>query len=150
MRRITNFMAVICSVISLCFGTTTTQAADYSENDVLLLARVINAEAGPACSIEHNQLVGCVVMNRVHDPRFPNTISGVVYQRGQYACVGTKNFNAYPSQVALNAARYVLSGKAYCPKDVVFQAEFRQGKGVYKVCKVNTKWYSSTTYFCYG
>jgi hypothetical protein len=146
MNKIKMFICVLCTIFT-CFSTVSVQA--YTESDVMLLARIINAEAGEGCQIEHNQLVGCVVMNRVNDPRFPNTIKGVVYQRGQYTCVNSKKFNQYPPQISIDAARYVLSGKAYCPKNVVYQSESVQGK-IYKKFYVNTGWYSSTTYFCYG
>lgn len=146
MHKIKVFICALCVMLS-CFGTITVHA--HTENDVMLLARVINAEAGEGCEIEHNQLVGCVVINRVNDPRFPNTIKEVIYQKGQYACINNKKFNQYPSQIAINAARYVLSGKAYCPKNVIYQSEAVQGK-VYKKFYVNTGWYSSTTYFCFG
>lgn len=146
MIKIKMMLCILC-ILTICFGAVTVQA--YTENDVMLLARVINAEAGEGCEIEHNQLVGCVVMNRVNDPRFPNTINGVVYQNGQYACINSSKFYQQPPQIAINAARYVLSGKAYCPKNVIYQSEAIQG-AVYKKFYVNTGWYSSTTYFCYG
>ncbi len=86
MRKINLFICVILTLMPLCFGTTPTYASDLNP-DTLLLAKLINAEAGEGCSIEHNQLVGCVVMNRVKDSRFPNTISEVIYQKNQYSSV---------------------------------------------------------------
>ena len=141
-------VSIILSVV-LVFSFNTFQKPAYAAEDLMLLARIINAEAGEGCEIEHNQLVGCVVMNRVHSKDFPNTIKEVVYQRGQYSSVGNSRFNAYPSKVALDAAKYVLDGKAYCPSNVVFQANFKQGHGVYKTFHTKTPWFSSTTYFCY-
>ncbi len=124
------------------------QAEEYND-DVMLLARVINAEAGTECEIEHNQLVGCVVMNRVADERFPDTIEGVVYQKGQYGCIYSKKFYEYPSQIAIDAAEYVLSGKAYCPENVIFQSQSIQGK-IYKSFYADFGSYGTTTYFCYS
>ena len=79
-----KFICVLLTLMPLCLGTTNTYAIDQ---DTLLLAKLINAEAGEGCSIEHNQLVGCVVMNRVKDTRFPNTISEVIYQKNQYSSI---------------------------------------------------------------
>jgi len=52
----------------------------YTQSDVDLLARLITAEAG---SQPYNAKVsvGAVVINRVKNPLYPNTISGVIYER---------------------------------------------------------------------
>lgn len=145
-----SLIATAVMSMMMVFTTSVQPVSAYTNDELMLLARVINAEAGEGCSIEHNQLVGCVVMNRVKSKAFPNTIAGVVYQRGQYSCVGNSRFNAQPSTIAMNAAKYVLDGKAYCPSDVVYQANFPQGSGVYKKFYVHTGYFSSTTYFCRG
>ena len=115
-----------------------------NENDVVLLARVIHAEATqqPNLRVMDRQYVGAVVMNRVRHPRFPNTLQGVIYARGQYACVGNYWFNQYPSQECLDIARQLLEGETFgVPSNVVFQAQFRQGKGIWKQVGVH--------YYCY-
>ena len=123
----------------------------YTTNDLIFLARIINTEANDACDDEHKQLVGAVVMNRVRDTRFPDTIWDVAYQKGQYACVNSSKFwNEYPSERSIQAAKNVLDRKFYCPNNVIFQSESVQGTGIYKVKPVKTPWYSSMTYFCYG
>lgn len=120
----------------------------YSEEDLRILANVIHYEAGN-CPDRHQQLVAQVVLNRVKDNRFPNTVKGVVQQPGQYAAWYV---TATPkvSQRCYNNAKAALEGKVNCPANVVFQAQFRQGTGVYETSYVNTGWWSSTTYFCYG
>ncbi len=57
------------------------------ESDSTLLAAIIQCEAGSE-SYTGKVAVGAVVMNRVRSSRFPNTISGVIYQRGQFSPVG--------------------------------------------------------------
>lgn len=57
-----------------------------SDSDVLLLAALIQAEADNQGSTGR-LAVGSVVMNRVASSSFPNTISGVIYQSGQFAPV---------------------------------------------------------------
>lgn len=119
----------------------------YTDEELDIMSRVIYAEAGSDwISDEQQQLVGMVVMNRVKDSRFPNTIKEVVFQKGQYACTWDGNFNKTPNKRAIENAKCVLEGKVECPENVIFQAEFKQGKGVYKVFK--SKY--STTYFCFG
>ncbi len=56
---------------------------DASEDDVALLAALIYCEAGGE-SREGKVAVGAVVVNRVKSSSYPNTISGVIYQSGQF------------------------------------------------------------------
>ena len=59
---------------------------NYTEEDLYLLAHIINAEAGGATYVSDACVfgVGSVVLNRVKDPRFPNSIKEVLWQQGQY------------------------------------------------------------------
>ena len=51
-----------------------------------LLAMLVRAEAGDQ-SAEGKQAVAGVVLNRVDDPRFPNTITEVIYAPKQFSVV---------------------------------------------------------------
>ena len=118
-------------------------------DDLLLLSKIVYAEAGSNwLTEEHRQLVASVVLNRAKSPEFPNTISGVIYQKGQYAPVGTSYFkNIIPSrQVAYSALKVLVHG-SIAPSSVVFQANFKQGSGVYKAIRDSKL---GTTYFCYS
>ena len=121
---------------------TTSNSTSWS--DLELLARIINAEAG-GCTDEHQLLVGNVVLNRVADSRFPDSIYEVIYQKGQYSPTWNGAINKTPTQQAYKNAQRLLDGERFCPSNVVFQANFKQGKGVYKT--ISTSY--STTYFCY-
>lgn len=59
------------------------QAEQQKASDVKLLAALIFCEAGNQC-YEGKVAVGAVVLNRIESRRFPNTLQGVVYQRGQF------------------------------------------------------------------
>lgn len=61
-------------------------------DDVALLARVINAEARGE-PYQGQVAVGAVIMNRVESAEFPNTIAGVVYQKGQFSSVTDGQIN---------------------------------------------------------
>lgn len=54
-----------------------------SVDDRTLLAAIIYCEAGGE-PYQGKVAVGAVVLNRVRSSRFPNTISGVIYQKGQF------------------------------------------------------------------
>lgn len=60
----------------------------FTEDDRYLLANLIYCEAGGE-PYEGQVAVGAVVINRVLSSVFPNTLSGVVYQRKQFEPVST-------------------------------------------------------------
>ena len=59
---------------------------------VELLARLINGEARGE-PYEGQVAVGAVILNRVKSPEFPNTIAGVIFQKGQFSCVTDGQFD---------------------------------------------------------
>ena len=81
-----------------------------SDSEVELLARLMQAEA-LGNDQEGMAAVGYVVLHRMRDPGFPDTMEEVIYASGQFAGVGTDNFNREPSTLALNTARLVLTEK---------------------------------------
>ena len=107
-----------------------------TEEELEMMALVIYQEAGgDACSDETRIMVGNVVMNRVADSRFPNTIEEVLLQKAQYGrlhwtgLVWPERAKNEPKAVerAYKCAEMVLNGEKLLPDDVCFQAEFRQG-----------------------
>lgn len=60
----------------------------FEEGDRYLLANLIYCEAGGE-PYEGQVAVGAVVMNRVLSSRFPDTVSGVIYQRRQFSPVAS-------------------------------------------------------------
>ena len=60
----------------------------FAEGDRYLLANLIYCEAGGEPYVGQVG-VGSVVMNRVLSSVFPNTITGVIYQSGQFAPVAS-------------------------------------------------------------
>ena len=109
-------------------------------NDVNLLARLIYAEAA-ANNILDKQYVGAVVMNRLRSGLWGNTLKSVIYAKGQYACTWQgKKFNSNPPEDCISIAQALLQGETYgVPENVIFQAQFKQGSGVWK--KVGSHYY---------
>ena len=68
-------------------------AASSHKSDVQLMARAINGEARGE-PYEGQVAVGAVILNRVKDSRFPNSISGVIYQSGAFTAVADGQINA--------------------------------------------------------
>ena len=86
---------------------------NYADQDLVLLAGIIQAEAGNQ-PYEGKIAVGSVVMNRVDDPRFPNTISGVIYSPHQFTPAGSGRLAVIlaegPTAECMQAAQDVLNG----------------------------------------
>lgn len=68
-------------------------AVSSHTSDVQLMARAINGEARGE-PYEGQVAVGAVILNRVKDSRFPNSISGVIYQSGAFTAVADGQINA--------------------------------------------------------
>ena len=67
-------------------------AATSHTSDIQLMARAINGEARGE-PYEGQVAVGAVILNRVKDSRFPNSISGVIYQSGAFTAVADGQIN---------------------------------------------------------
>lgn len=96
-------------------GTTTSRSSirSYSNNDLLWLARIIEAEAG-AESYKGKVAVGSVILNRVISKEFPNTIYGVIFEYygsiPQFSPVAEGTIYNTPSQESMKAAKDALNG----------------------------------------
>ncbi|MEE1251288.1 MAG: cell wall hydrolase [Lachnospiraceae bacterium] len=84
------------------------------EGDLSLLAALIYCEAGGE-SYEGQLAVGSVVINRVRSAYYPNSISGVIYQSGQFSPVASGRLatvlgSGLTSASCMQAAQEVLNG----------------------------------------
>ena len=80
-----------------------------NNNDLNLLAHLIYAEARGE-PYKGQVAVGAVVLNRVKSSSFPNSVAGVIYQRGAFSVVDDGQINLSPNTTAINAARDALNG----------------------------------------
>ena len=80
-----------------------------SQYEVNLLARLVEAEANGE-HLSGKIAVAAVVMNRVKSNSFPNTISNVIYQPGQFDPVTNGSINNQPNSESYTAAREALNG----------------------------------------
>lgn len=115
-------------------------ALEPDPDDLEYLACVIYCEAGAdSISDETRRMVGDVVLNRVDDSRFPNTIEDVLLQKSQYGRFHWTGI-VWPSRSdsdaekhavdrAYRIARELLTGthSALYGQGYIWQAEFRQG-----------------------
>ena len=92
-------------------GITSSSSSSSSSNNssnVNLLARVVYGEARGE-PYTGQVAVAAVVLNRVKSSKFPNTISGVVYQNGAFDAVADGQINMTPDATAKKAAQDALN-----------------------------------------
>ena len=89
--------------------SSSTTSSGYSDADITLLARLIYGEARGE-SYVGQVAVGAVVLNRIKSASFPNTMSGVIYQRYAFTAVDDGQINLTPNATARKAALDALNG----------------------------------------
>ena len=93
-------------------GTTNNSGSSANKSDLDLLAAIIQCEAYQ--NYDSLLAVATVIMNRVYDSRFPNSISGVVYATGQFepAFSGRLEYvlNAGPTSLSYQVAQDAING----------------------------------------
>lgn len=113
------------------------------------VSRLVQVESGN-CPAEEQWFTAAVPENRVMSSAFPDTLYDVIHQKNsegiyQYSTVASGAFDrAIPSDVVKKNVAYYLRGyvEIDIPRNVVFQARFTQGDGIWKAM-------DSGQYFCY-
>lgn len=100
---------IVGPATAAAMGITLEGGANADTGSVWLLARVIYGEARGE-PYKGQVAIGAVVLNRVRSASFPNTIAGVIYQRGAFDAVSDGQINLSPDQSAVRAARDALNG----------------------------------------
>lgn len=90
-------------------GTQSGGSSDYTSSDLYMLAKCIYAEARGE-TYTGQVAVGAVILNRVASASFPNTISGVIYQKGAFTAVSDGQIKLEPDKTAMNAAQDAMNG----------------------------------------
>lgn len=125
-KKVVVLLLAVSMLLGLAPGGTPAEAAkkNYTNRDVKLLASIIFCEAGNQ-SYAGKLAVGCVVMNRKRSKSFPNTVEGVIRQKGQFGPVASGKFKkelkrykkgAYKKgarKKCVKAAKEALQGKSY-------------------------------------
>lgn len=126
--------------------------SSYTEEELNILALIIYQEAGADYVCDDTRLkVGNVFLNRVESPLFPNTFEEVATAKRQYGTLYWTGIEwpersycpeeRHAVRRAFDIAEELLRGKRVLPENVIWQAEFTQGDGIY--C------YQDNIYFCY-
>lgn len=104
-------LIVTFTVISIITAKNVKASNSGNTSDIQLLARAINGEARGE-PYEGQVAIGAVILNRVKDSRFPNTIAGVIYQSGAFTAVTDGQINDPISEgsTVVKAARDAMNG----------------------------------------
>ena len=97
------------AALGLRLSSTVSSATKPASGDVYLLAQCIYSESRGE-PYKGQVAVGAVVLNRVKSSAFPNSISGVIYQKGAFSAVDDGQINLTPNDSALKAAKDAMNG----------------------------------------
>lgn len=75
----------------------------FTEEDVIMMARTIDAEAGAVYPLSRRAAVGWTILNRLDNGRWgPTTIAGIISQPGQFAYYANHGYSELNYQIALD------------------------------------------------
>ena len=100
-------MGISLSGTTSSSGSTT--AGNISNSDLYLMSCCIYGEARGE-SYTGKVAVAAVILNRVKNSAFPNSISGVIYQKGAFTCVDDGQINLGTNDECTRAAQDALNG----------------------------------------
>lgn len=84
-------------------------SSTQTNSDLYLLAKLIHSEARGEPYVGQ-VAVGAVVLNRVKDPGFPNTLEGVIYQPWAFTALHDGQFSLEPNSTSYQAAQDAFNG----------------------------------------
>lgn len=105
-----KFKAIVLAIVMALMMVIPIQAATISDSDANILCKIAMAEAEDQ-GVKGMALVMNVVMNRVNSKAWPNTVEGVVFQKGQFTPVSNgRYYKMTPSAASKEALQWVRNG----------------------------------------
>lgn len=93
-------LAIPLGVTCHSFNAYADGSCEVNLEEIDMIAKIVESEAGNQ-DLLGRRLVAAVVMNRVDDPRFPNTVYEVITQPGQFAVMRNGMYAAaMPSEMS--------------------------------------------------
>ncbi|GAB6181569.1 hypothetical protein JCM14036_28880 [Desulfotomaculum defluvii] len=83
---------------------------NVDRDELALMASIIEAEAANE-PYDGKVAVGAVILNRVENSEFPNTLSDVIYQESAFESVANNHYKRPFSDASLEAAQAALAGQ---------------------------------------
>ena len=97
------------AALGMSSSSTVSTSSSSNSSNLNLLSKLVYAEARGE-PYKGQVAVAAVVLNRVSNSSFPNTISGVIYQSGAFSVVDDGQINLSPDSTAIKAAQDALNG----------------------------------------
>ena len=91
------------------YNSSNSSSSSSNSTNLNLLSRLVYGEARGE-PYAGQVAVAAVVLNRVKSSSFPNTIAGVIYQKGAFNVVDDGQINLSPNSTAKKAAQDALNG----------------------------------------
>ena len=85
------------------------QVVNLNDDQLYLLSKLVAAEARGE-SYQGQVAVAAVVLNRVQDSRFPDSIEDVIYQKNAFSVVKNGSISVKPTEESYKAAKEALYG----------------------------------------
>ena len=90
-------------------GSSGGSSSSSNSGNLYLLAWLVYGEARGE-PYKGQVAVAAVVLNRMKSSKFPNSMSGVIYQSGAFSVVSDGQINLSPDETAIKAARDAMNG----------------------------------------
>ena len=120
MKKIFSIILAFC----LLFASPNTSAAaatDLSVDEILLMAKVMELENG--CNSDLCLLyTGSVILNRRSSPEWPDTVQGVIYQKGQYAAWTLRHIDTVKVSPRVMSLALKLATCGPLDEEIIFQS----------------------------
>ena len=113
-KRLCKVLSIfLCAAIGLAIPSPQWQAeaasGTYGKNDVMVLAKMIPGVARGEPYVG-KVAVGAVILNRVKDKKFPDSVYSVCFQPGAFDAVKDGQYYMEPNQESINAAKAAING----------------------------------------
>ncbi len=102
-------LCCIAGTVWFAPGQVQAGSGTYSSNDVTVLAKMIHGEARGESYIG-KVAVGAVILNRVEDKKFPDSVYSVCFQPGAFDAVRDGQYYMTPDKDSINAAKAAING----------------------------------------
>ena len=132
MKKLLVLLIIVCTLLTAPRTAARAQAT-LSVEDILLMAAAMELENGmnsDLCLL----YTGSVILNRVNSPDWPNSVRGVLYQKGQYAQVTLDRLYSVKVTERVMCLALKLATCGSLDEEIVFQSMHPElGKVKYKV-----------------
>lgn len=110
-----------CCLLLASPNTSAAAATDLSVDEILLMAKVMELENG--CNSDLCLLyTGSVILNRRSSPEWPDTVQGVIYQKGQYAAWTLRHIDTVKVSPRVMSLALKLATCGPLDEEIIFQS----------------------------